>query len=126
QIELGAAERFDAAGFVDHLDRELGRGDAADADLRHTAGGWIQRADVDGIGSPAAQGHRAEGAGDDRTRCLEEKFTAAWPPRQQWIGVALVAKDGLPAIFFHIDSPCAIPAQTSVCSTCSLVVCQRA
>ena len=29
QIELGAAERLDAAGIVDHLDRELGGGDAA-------------------------------------------------------------------------------------------------
>ena len=83
QIELGAAERLDAAGVVDHLDRELGGGDAADADLRHASGGRVERADIDGIGRPAAQRHRAEGAGGEYTAGLLKKFAAVLPLRQR-------------------------------------------
>ena len=54
EVELGAAERLDAAGLIDHLDRQLGGSDAADADLRHAAGGRIESADIDGVGGPAA------------------------------------------------------------------------
>ena len=55
QVQLGAAERFDAAGVVDHLDRELGRIDAAQADLREAAGDRVKSADIDRVGRPAAE-----------------------------------------------------------------------
>jgi hypothetical protein len=77
QIELGAAERFDAAGLVDHLDRELGGGHAADADLSHASGGRVKRTDIDRIGRPAAQRHRAKCTGGEYTTRLDEKFAAA-------------------------------------------------
>ena len=79
EIELGAAERLDAAGLVDHLDCELGGRDAADADLRHAAGGRVKRANIDGIGGPAAQRHGAECAGREDATGLQEKFAAALP-----------------------------------------------
>jgi hypothetical protein len=65
QVEFGAAERLDAAAVVDHVNGELGGGDAANPDLRHAAGGRIKRADIDGLGSPAAQWHRAERTGGE-------------------------------------------------------------
>jgi hypothetical protein len=81
EIELRAAERFDAAGVVDHLDRELGGGDAAHADLRHASGGRVKRADIDRIGRPAAHRHRAERARGEYAACLQQKFAAALPFR---------------------------------------------
>src|SRR5215469_16373920 len=42
QIELGAAQGFNAASIIDHLHRQFRRVDAALADLRKTAGNWIK------------------------------------------------------------------------------------
>jgi len=81
EVELGAAERFDASALVDHLDREFGRGDAADADLCHASGGRVQSADIDWLGGPAAQRHCAERTrGEDATR-PQQKLAAALPLR---------------------------------------------
>ena len=105
QIEFCPAERLDAAGLVDHVDREFCRGDAADADLGHAAGGRVECADIDGIGGPAAQRHRAEGAGRDRAAGLQQEFAAALPLRQDLRGGVFAVQDGCLAIFFHIVSP---------------------
>ena len=114
QVELGAAERLDAAGIVDHLDRELGGGDAADADLRHAAGGRIKRADIDGIGGPAAQRHRAERAGGEHAAGLDEKFAAALPLRQGLVRSALLTE--FLRCFLHAILPlCGVTAAFACC-----------
>ena len=78
QIELGAAERLDAAGLVDHLDRELGGIDAALSDLRHASGDRIKRPDVHGIRRPASERDCAErGGGNCAARGLDEEVSAA-------------------------------------------------
>src|SRR6185312_11447433 len=90
-VELGAAERLDAAGLVDHLDCQFRRGDAADADLGHAAGSRIERAAIDGIGGPAAQRHSAECA--RRERGLQE-FAAT-----------LAGNDRLLVVLLHFAPP---------------------
>src|SRR6202030_2418501 len=78
QVELGAAERFDAAGIVDHLHRELGGIDAALADLGHASGDRVKAADVDGFCCPRAQRKRGKCRGSKRAaRGLGEKVSAA-------------------------------------------------
>ncbi len=113
QIELGAAERFDAAGFVDHLDGEFRGGDAADADLRHASGSRVERADIDGIGGPAAQRNGAEGAGGEYATRLDKKLTAALPLGEGMTPVRII-NDRRLTIFFHVASPGAIKARTYV------------
>jgi hypothetical protein len=104
QVEPGTAERFDAAGFIDHVNREFRRGDAADADLRHAAGGGVERADIDGVGRPAAKRHGAEGAGCEQAARLYEKFAAAAPLRRGLIWRSPTA-GGILACFVHAFSP---------------------
>jgi hypothetical protein len=101
EIELGAAERLDAAGLVDHFDREFCRGDAAHPDLRHAPGGRIERADIDRVGGPAAQRHCAECAGGEQPAALDQEFAAALPLRQNGICAGGVC-DRSSTIFFHV------------------------
>src|SRR5262249_27569570 len=115
-IELRAAERFDAAGLVDHVNRKLGGGDAADADLGHAAGGGIERADIDGVGGPAAERDCAERAGRQGAAGSFQEFAAAPSLRQRVTISALaiiafpVIEDGLLAMVGHAVPPDAHPA----------------
>src|SRR5262249_49526388 len=114
EVELGAAERFDAAGFVDHLDRELCGSDAADADLCHAAGGRIKCADIDGIGSPAAERDCAECTCCECRTGLLQEFAAALPLRQSFVCNKPVPGRFRRAILGHAVSPdCGPPAGTS-------------
>jgi len=80
QVELGAAERFYAAGIVDHLHRKLGGIDTALADLGHASGDGVKAADVDGLRRPQAQRKRGECRRGERTaRGLDEEVSAALP-----------------------------------------------
>src|SRR5207248_11761061 len=105
EIELGAAERLDAARVVDHLGGQFGGGNAADADLRHAPGGRIERADIDGVRRPAAQGYRAKRARRERAACLHQELAAALPLRQNAVGAYSDVNNGLLAISCHAVSP---------------------
>ena len=104
EVELGAAERLDSAGVIDHLDRQLRGGDAADPDLRHAAGTWIKRADVDRIGCPAAQRHGAERARRQYTSGLLKKFAPALPARKSPVRCRVI-NDGILPMLFHMLPP---------------------
>jgi hypothetical protein len=87
------------------------------ADLRHAAGCRIERADIDGIGCPAAQGYRAER--DRPSGCLKKR-AAAWPALRQSAVSAVRSmvwnrtEDGFLAIDCHAVSSLRDPAQ--ICS----------
>jgi len=77
RLSFAAPSDLIAASLIDHLDRKLCRGDAADADLRHAAGCGIERTDIDGISSVTTERHRAEGPGSQCAARLDEEFAAA-------------------------------------------------
>jgi hypothetical protein len=104
EVELRAAERFDAASLIDHLDRKLCRGDAADADLRHAPGGGIERTDIDGISSVTTERHRAEGPGSQCAARLDEEFAAAVLLGEEGLRRALAIEDGFVALSSHAVS----------------------
>ena len=83
QVQLGAAQGLDAAGIVDHLDRELGGVDAALADLREAAGDRVESPDIHGLRRPgrARDAECRERARGERTaRGPGEKISAAVLP----------------------------------------------
>ncbi len=62
-LDLGAAERLDAAGGVDFLDRELRADAALLARVGQGTGNWVQHADLDGGALRTQHGWSAEQAG---------------------------------------------------------------
>src|SRR5262249_15931901 len=78
QIELGAAQGFNAASIIDHLHRQFRRVDAALADLRKTAGDWVKSTDVYGVGGRrGATVKCANRALGERARGLNKKVAPA-------------------------------------------------
>ena len=70
EVKLGTAERFDTAGIVDHLDRELGRCNATHTDLRHASSRRIKRADVYGFRGVRNDRRRTNRCSGKRTTVL--------------------------------------------------------
>src|SRR5580704_1637898 len=82
QVELGAAQRLDAAGIVDHLHGQFRCIDAALADLREAAGDRVKSADSDGIRRRSSTDAKCgDRAGGERTAGFDQEISAANPFR---------------------------------------------
>ena len=100
QVELGAAERLDAAGLIDHLDRELG---GIDASLSRSARSFRSpgkgRRCSRALPPSRCSGIRAErGGGKRAARGFDEEVSAAF---SDFVGVG-------PAALFHLRLPMAL------------------
>jgi hypothetical protein len=99
QVELGAAQRFDAAGVVDHLHGEFRCIDTALADLREAAGDRVKSADIDRVRRrSSADAKGGDRAGGERTGGFDQEISAAKPSRN-------TSRDILPFGLFHLILP---------------------